>query len=84
LPQAYIDRGQAHLNWGDIDGALSDAVRAATVGPRDADAFKLWGDVLVKKGKPKDALGKFNEALMYSPHWKELRVARDSAARKTF
>jgi tetratricopeptide (TPR) repeat protein len=44
LPQAYIDRGQAHLDWGDVAGAIRDAVAAARLGPHDPDAFKLWGD----------------------------------------
>jgi len=30
LPQAYVDRGTAHLAWGDSAGALTDAEHAIT------------------------------------------------------
>jgi predicted negative regulator of RcsB-dependent stress response len=43
---------------------------------------KAWGDVLVKQGKSKDALAKYDEALKYAPNWKQLKEARDAAAKQ--
>jgi hypothetical protein len=38
--------------------------------------------VLVKQGKTKEALAKYDEALKYAPNWKQLKEARESAASK--
>jgi predicted negative regulator of RcsB-dependent stress response len=43
--------------------------------------LKAWGDVLVKQGKAKEARAKYEEALKYAPNWKELRAAREAAAK---
>jgi len=48
-----------------------------------ADPLKAWGDVLVKQGKIKDALTKYDEALTYAPNWKQLQDAREAAAKAT-
>jgi len=82
LPQVYTDRGQARLDRGELGGALTDATQAATLSPHDGDAWKLWGDVLVKQGKTKDALAKYDEALKYAPHWKQLQDAREALAKQ--
>jgi tetratricopeptide (TPR) repeat protein len=82
LPQVYIDRGQARLDRGEAVGALADASRAAALSPHDSDAWKLWGDALAKQGNTKEALAKYNEALRYAPNWKQLREAREAAARQ--
>jgi predicted negative regulator of RcsB-dependent stress response len=44
--------------------------------------LKAWGDVLVKQGNMKDALAKYDEALKYAPNWKQLKEAREAAARQ--
>jgi tetratricopeptide (TPR) repeat protein len=80
LPQVYTDRGQARLDRGELGGALTDATQAATLSPHDGDAWKLWGDVLLKQGKTKEARAKYDEALKYAPHWKQLHDARAAAA----
>jgi tetratricopeptide (TPR) repeat protein len=82
LPQAYTDRGHARLDRGDLAGALSDATQAATLSPHDGDAWKLWGDVLAKQGKTKETLAKYDEALKYAPHWKQLQEARETVAKQ--
>jgi tetratricopeptide (TPR) repeat protein len=81
LPQVYTDRGQARLDRGELGGALTDATQAATLSPHDGDAWKLWGDVLAKQGKTKEALAKYDEALKYAPHWKQLKEAREAVAK---
>jgi len=44
--------------------------------------LKAWGDVLAKKGKTKEALAKYDEALKYAPNWKQLKEAREAAAKR--
>jgi predicted negative regulator of RcsB-dependent stress response len=44
--------------------------------------LKAWGDVLVKQGNMKDALAKYDEALKYAPNWKQLKEAREVAAKQ--
>ena len=51
-------------------------------GPHWADPLKAWGDVLVKQGKIKDALAKYDEALKYAPNWKQLKDVREAAAKQ--
>jgi tetratricopeptide repeat protein len=82
LPQVYTDRGQARLDHGELATALTDATQAATLSPHDGDAWKLWGDVLAKQGKTKEALTKYDEALKYAPHWKQLQEARETVAKQ--
>jgi Tfp pilus assembly protein PilF len=80
LPQAYVDRASAYLQWGDAAGAQADATKATHLCPHHADAWKLWGDVLAKQGHGKEALTKYDEALKYAPNWKQLQEARETAA----
>jgi predicted negative regulator of RcsB-dependent stress response len=44
--------------------------------------LKVWGDVLVKQGKIKEALAKYDEALKYAPNWKQLKEVREAATQK--
>jgi hypothetical protein len=37
--------------------------------------------VLVKQNDAKDALAKYDEALKYAPNWKQLKEAREAAAK---
>ncbi len=76
LPQAYIYRGQARLDRGETRGALADADHAATVSPHNGDAWKLWGDVLVKMGSMEEARVKYDSALKFAPNWQQLQEAR--------
>ncbi len=82
LPQVYTDRGQVRLDRGELSGALTDAKQGATLSPHDGDAWKLWGDVLAKQGHGKEALTKYDEALKYAPHWKQLHEAREATAKQ--
>jgi hypothetical protein len=54
-------------------------------GPHWADPLKAWGDVLLKQGKTKAALVKYDEALKYAPNWNPLKEARagGSASRQS-
>jgi hypothetical protein len=46
--------------------------QAATLSPHDGDARKLWGGVLAKQGHGKEVLAKYDKAVTYAPHWKQL------------
>jgi hypothetical protein len=37
----------------------------------------------VKQGKSNDALAKYEEALQYAPNWKQLKEAREAAAKQS-
>jgi hypothetical protein len=50
--------------------------------PVRTDPLKAWGDVLVKQGKPQKALAKYAEALKYAPNWRQLKEAREAAAKQ--
>jgi tetratricopeptide (TPR) repeat protein len=82
LPQVCTARGQARLERGELATALTDAALAATLGPHEGDAWKLWDDVLAKQGKNKDALSKYDEAFKYDAHWKALQQARAALAQQ--
>jgi len=81
LPMAYLEWGQALLARGDVAGAAARFALAHTWGPRFADPLKGWGDALGRQGQWRAALAKYDEALTDAPAWKELRQARDAAAR---
>ena len=73
--------GLALLKHGDLKGATEQFRLANKKGPNWADPLKAWGDVLLKQNQPKDALAKYDEALKYAPKWKQLKEAREAAAK---
>jgi tetratricopeptide (TPR) repeat protein len=80
VPLAYVDRGQARLAWGDVQGALADAEATSRTGPHDPDALKLWGDALARLGRRTEALAKYDAAMKEAPAWTALKQARAAAA----
>jgi tetratricopeptide (TPR) repeat protein len=82
LPAAYYSWGLALLRHQDLSGAAAQFRDANRRGPHWADPLKAWGDVLVKQGKSKEALAKYDEALKYAPNWKQLKEAREAAAKQ--
>ena len=82
LPAAYYSWGVAFLKHGDLANAQAKLEDANRRGPHWADPLKAWGDVLVKQGKPKKALAKYVEALKYAPNWRQLKDAREAAAKQ--
>jgi tetratricopeptide (TPR) repeat protein len=79
LPMGYFEWGQALLARDDLAGAARELSLAHDKGPHFADALKVWGDVLVRQGRPGEAIAKYEEALKYAPNWAALRQARDAA-----
>ena len=82
LPMAYLEWGQTLLVRGDLTGAAKQLALAHEKGPHFADPLKALGDVLVKQGRPREALGKYDEALRYAPNWTALKEAREAAAKQ--
>jgi tetratricopeptide (TPR) repeat protein len=82
LPAGYYSWGVALAKHGDLAGAETKLKDANQRGPHWADPLKAWGDVLVKQGKTKEALAKYDEALKYAPNWKQLKDAREEAAKQ--
>ena len=80
LPAGYYSWGVGLAKHGELEAAQGKLILANQKGPHWADPLKAWGDVLVKQGKPKDALAKYDEALKYAPNWKQLKEAREAAA----
>jgi tetratricopeptide (TPR) repeat protein len=82
LPAAYYSWGLALAKHGDLDGAAAKLQDANQKGPHWADPLKSWGDVLLKQGDAKSALAKYDAALKYAPNWKQLKEAREAAAKQ--
>jgi tetratricopeptide (TPR) repeat protein len=82
LPYAETEYGMRLLTRGEPDRAIEVFKAANQKGRRFADPLKGWGDVLAMQGKTKEALAKYDEAMKYAPHWKELLKARDAAAKQ--
>jgi tetratricopeptide (TPR) repeat protein len=82
MPFAYSEWGDIRLSKGDTDGALEKFAAAHQHGPHFADPLKGWGDALARQGEWSSALGKYDEALKYAPNWKELKAAREAAAKQ--
>jgi tetratricopeptide (TPR) repeat protein len=81
FPSGYHSWGLALLKHGDLTGATEQLRLANQKGPNWADPLKAWGDVLMKQNNAKEALVKYDEALRYAPNWKQLKEAREAAAK---
>jgi tetratricopeptide (TPR) repeat protein len=81
-PDGYYAWGLALAKHNDFKGAAEQFRLSNLKGPHWADPLKAWGDVLVKMGNPKEALAKYDEALKYAPNWKQLKEAREAAAKR--
>jgi predicted negative regulator of RcsB-dependent stress response len=67
---------------GDLAGAEAKLAAANIRGPHWADPLKVWGDLLAKQGKTKDALAKYDQALRYAPNWKQLKQVREALVKQ--
>jgi len=81
IPSGYYSWGLALAKHGDLGGAAVKLKDANQKGPHWADPLKAWGDVLMKQNNAKEALVKYEEALKYAPNWKQLKEAREAAAK---
>jgi tetratricopeptide (TPR) repeat protein len=78
----YLEWGKTLLVRGDLAGATKQLALAHEKGPHFADPLKSLGDVLVKQGRPREALAKYDQALKYAPDWAALKEAREAAAKQ--
>ena len=62
-------------------GAIEKLHDANVRGPHWADPLEAWGNALSKLKKPKEALVKYQEAMRYAPHWKQLEEESRGAPR---
>lgn len=76
LPQGYVERGRYRLAGGDRAGAWADAEASTRLGPHDANAHKLRGDVLAAQGHAREALEEYGAAVAEAPTWAALKAAR--------
>jgi tetratricopeptide (TPR) repeat protein len=81
IPSGYYSWGLTLAKHGDLAGAAAKFQLANQKGPHWADPLKAWGDVLMKQNNAKEALAKYDEALKYAPNWKQLKEAREAAAK---
>jgi tetratricopeptide (TPR) repeat protein len=81
LPAAYYSWGVALARHHDSSGAIEKFAAANQRGPHWADPLKAWGDVLASKGKWREAVAQYEEALKYAPAWQALHTAHDAATR---
>ena len=83
LPAVPLHRGLYELSLGQLKAAETEVAAASAKAPHWADPLKVWGDVLAREGRWKEALTKYDAALRYAPAWAELHQARAIAAGRT-
>jgi len=81
IPTGYYSYGMALLKHGELSGAAEQFKLANQKGPHWADPLKAWGDVLIKQSHKSEAVEKYEEAAKYAPKWKQLKEAREMAAK---
>jgi tetratricopeptide (TPR) repeat protein len=69
LPFDYMARGVSEENRGDMKSAEADLKKASANAPHFADPIKLYGDLLAREGRWKEAFTKYEEAVKYAPGW---------------
>ena len=66
-PQFLRLRALIKLNEGDLDGAGSDIKEALAINSQDPNSLQLDGDLLVKLGRPDDAIAVYKKILAIDP-----------------
>jgi len=74
IPFAYTEWGQALLERGKPDEAITQFIIANQKGPHFADPLEGWGEALIAKNQSHLALAKFAEAEKYAPNWGRLHL----------
>jgi tetratricopeptide (TPR) repeat protein len=70
----WIDKAKKALASGEIEGALTDVLVARNLDDKSFEAAKLHGQILVKRGNPKDALDVFQQAAKLNPKDAEVQA----------
>jgi len=63
----YMEKGDALLARGELDGASSSYRSAVSLAPQNVEALTKLGDVLLRQGKNEEALGRFTVAAHAEP-----------------
>jgi len=66
-PQFLRLRALVKLNAGDLDGAGKDINEALAINSQDPNSLQLDGDLLVKLGRPDDAIAVYKKILVIDP-----------------
>jgi hypothetical protein len=74
IPLVYATWGQALLERGKPDDAITRFKLANQKGPHFADPLEGWGEALMAKNQSHLALAKFAEAEKYAPNWGRLHL----------
>jgi len=69
LPQAFLQRGFAHLYAGRLQAAAADADEVIRLSPSLADGYALAAHVLIYQGKPQEALNKMKPMATQDPKY---------------
>ncbi|WP_420345271.1 tetratricopeptide repeat protein [Pelagibius sp.] len=69
LIEAYINRGNARVDTGDIDGALADMQAVIDLDPDDPLAYFNRGDAYLKLDKPERAIAEFSRSIELDPNY---------------
>jgi tetratricopeptide (TPR) repeat protein len=76
---AFINRGNARRDKGDLEGALQDYDEAVRLKPDDADAFLNRGNARGDQGDLEGAVEDYNEAIRLKPDYAEALYNRGIA-----
>ena len=68
---AYIARGEAHIELGQYGKAIADFDKVIKLNPKSACAYNLRGRAYVGKRKYKKAITNFDKAIMFKPEYPE-------------
>ena len=76
---AYVNRGAARSDKGDLDGAIADYEKANRLQPDDAVTFYNRGNTRRAKGDQDGAIEDYNEAVRLKPDYADAYVNRGVA-----
>jgi tetratricopeptide (TPR) repeat protein len=76
---AYLNRGYAEFNKGDMNGAIADYTKAIQLKPNDPGAYYNRGYLEFDKGDWTDAISDYSRAIALKPDWSEPYNNRGSA-----
>jgi tetratricopeptide (TPR) repeat protein len=80
--RSYNNRGNAFLNQGNLDEAISDYNRTIEINPNSALAYNGRGDVYLYQGNLDEAISDYSQAIAIDPQFTEAYYNRGTAYMK--
>jgi tetratricopeptide (TPR) repeat protein len=80
--RSYNNRGNAFLNQGNLDEAISDYSRTLEINPNSALAYNGRGDVYLNQGNLDQAISDYSQAIEIDPKFTEAYYNRGTAYMK--